>query len=97
MSDDGDGEDEADEAFGEDVEGAGDGEGVAAEAEVRTHVQSGIRLAQGSCGFAVGAGEFFGAPEEVEGEGGPEADVGVGESDAGEDEDAEAGERMRAA
>ena len=37
-------------------------------------------------------GEFFGAPEEVEGEGGPEADVGVGKDDAGEDEDAEAGE-----
>ncbi len=36
--------------------------------------------------------EFFGAPEEEEGEGGPEADVGVGEEDAGEDEDAEAGE-----
>ncbi len=30
--DDGDGEDEADEALGEDVEGAGDGEAVAVEA-----------------------------------------------------------------
>ena len=42
-------------------------------------------------------GEFFGAPEGVEGEGDPEADVGVGKEDAGEEEDAEAGEVMRAA
>jgi len=36
--------------------------------------------------------ELFGAPEEEEGEGGPEADVSVGKEDAGEEEDAEAGQ-----
>ena len=37
--------------------------------------------------------DLFGAPEEVEGEGGEEADGGVGDVDAGEDEEAEAGEQ----
>jgi hypothetical protein len=68
---DGDGEDEADEALGEDVEGAGCGEGVAVE----------------------GSRGFFGMPEGVEGRGGEEAEHRVGDIDAGEDEDAEAGER----
>ena len=42
-------------------------------------------------GRRIGA-ELFGAPEEEEGEGGPEADVSVGKEDAGEEEDAEAGQ-----
>ena len=79
-----DGEDDADEALGENVEGAASGEEPA-----ESWACVGL-----SVGLLGGAG--FGEPVEVEGEGEPEADVGVGEEDAGEDEDAEAGEKYEA-
>jgi len=41
----------------------------------------------------IGAAEFFSAPEAVEGGSKPEADHHVGDGDAREEEDAEAGEQ----
>jgi len=51
-------EDDADEAFGEDVEGAGGGEASAVEAQMRR-----------MCVVLVGAAKLFGAPEAIEGGG----------------------------
>src|ERR1700761_3682097 len=82
--DDEDGEDNSDEAFGKDVEGAA---GSEEPAEGRACVGLWV-------GWLDGGG--FGEPIEVEGKGEPEADIGVGQEDAGEDEDAEAGEKHEA-
>ena len=92
--DDGDGEDYADEALGEDVEGAGGGEEAAVEAEAggqTAGLSTALRFGRDD-GVLGGSVELFGEPEGVEGEGGEEADGCVGDEDAGEEEDAEAGE-----
>jgi len=75
-------EDDADEAFGEDIEGTGGGEASAEEAKMG-------RVSM----VLVGAAEFFGAPEAVEGGREPEADHHVGDGDACEEKNPEAGEQ----
>src|SRR6202044_67165 len=75
--DDEDGEDDSDEALGEKIEGAANGEGIAEE-----RVWLGLLR-----------GTAFDQPVTVDGEREPEADHRVGDDDAGEDEDAEAGEK----
>src|SRR5580698_9278128 len=103
--DDEDGEDDADEALGEDVEGAAGGEGLAEEGVwcgSRGRGWSAVRFANAHLSdnetiakmghpvlWLVG---LFGEPVAIEGEGEPEADERVGDDDPGEDEDAEAGE-----
>ena len=77
--DDDDGEDDADEAFGEDVEGAAGGEGVAEERVARgaecTIPPFAMRLRRmGHPSLWLVRGLLFGEPVGVEGEGEPEAD-----------------------
>jgi hypothetical protein len=94
--DDEDGEDYADEALGEDVEGAAAGEGPAEE-----WAWSGGKTLGGErphdrrdeAAPIMGHPTLFGEPVAVEGQGEPEADHRVGDGDAGEDEDGEAGEK----
>ena len=76
-----DGEDDADEALGEDVESAADGEAPAEDSAWFMVLQC----------FGL-----LGEPVAEDGEGEPEAEVDVGDDDAGEDEDAEAGEQDEA-